>query len=578
MKRTLQESLVDYELPMLEAVAEVRGAELHSGHQLTAARQLAAQLLAPASVAFALDDLSPEEEEALAALVSASGWLESHRFARHFGEVLPVGPGRLSREKPWLAPSTAAEGLWYRGLVFKGFRQMDKGLVEVVYIPEDLLALLPRPSQPERAAEREAQRPTVAPALFVPAAATMIEDVFVFLVYVRSHRVRVAPGGGLTEADRRSVETQMTQPAGPQAANRSGRLDFILHLSRATGLVTEAKGQWALNREPAQAWLLSPPEHNLAMFARLWWRDTEWNDLQHVPSLKLQPTGWKNDPLLARSALLDRLAGCQPGDWYSLAELLAQLKKENPDFQRPDGDYTTWYIHDAAGEPLMGFKHWELVEGALITYLLTGPLHWLGIVELGFAGAEAGEPTSFRLTQRVTSLTAAEGEASPVSPAADAGAPPSSVMEVETGFTMRLDRGASLLDRFQLARFAEFVGWEESAVRYAITPESLARARRQGVTADQITAFLSRVGGPLMPGELLEAVGRWQIPGMAARLEQAVLLRTENAAILDGLLDDGSLRPLLAERLGPTAVLVSRQHVQAVRQWLVRRGYLDPDS
>ena len=60
------------------------------------------------------------------------------------------------------------------------------------------------------------------------------------------------------------------------------------------------------------------------------------------------------------------------------------------------GDYDSWYLRDAeSGEYLRGFEHWEQVDGALVYYLITGPLHWLGILHLG-ASEEDGEVLALR--------------------------------------------------------------------------------------------------------------------------------------------------------------------------------------
>ncbi|NIO71720.1 MAG: hypothetical protein GTN71_22490, partial [Anaerolineae bacterium] len=51
------------------------------------------------------------------------------------------------------------------------------------------------------------------------------------------------------------------------------------------------------------------------------------------------------------------------------------IKESDPDFQRPDGDYSSWYIRQAdTGRYLSGFESWDQVEGALIAYLIAQPL------------------------------------------------------------------------------------------------------------------------------------------------------------------------------------------------------------
>ena len=61
-------------------------------------------------------------------------------------------------------------------------------------------------------------------------------------------------------------------------------------------------------------------------------------------------------------------------------------RSTEPDFQRPTGNYDTWYIRDTTTQEfLKGFEQWDAVEGALLRFLFRGPLHWLGRAGFGRA-------------------------------------------------------------------------------------------------------------------------------------------------------------------------------------------------
>lgn len=576
MKKTLYESLVDYDVSMLSALAEERGAMLTSQHQLTAARELADQLIAPTSVAIAVADISPAESEALAGVQMAGGWMESRRFARQFGTVRAMGSGRLARERPWQSPTNTAEGLWYRGLIYKGFRQTDMGVVEVVYIPHDLLALLPA---------APASRPVpslgtaAVPAHVQPANADLVEDAFGVLVHTRNHQVRPNADGELSPKDLQAIDALCVHPVGREDAPADDRLAFVLHLCRTAELTVEHQKQLTVNQDPARAWLRASPMCRLTDLQTAWLDDTGWNDLWHVPSLRLQATGWKNDPLLARRAVLRFLAGCQPGAWHTLDDLTAIIKSDDPDFQRPDGDYTTWYIHDPKGRPMMSFEHWDEVEGALIGHLVSGPLHWLGVTDVGYQG-DAGLPTAFRVAETgrrlVESVSTSSAVDSPPEEQPPSGEKPATDpgLIVQDDFTVRVASGANLYERFQLARFAEFVGREPGWVSYRLSPGSLATAGRQGVTPEQINAFLMRATAKQVPAGILDTVQRWHAGDGAVRLEEAVLLRVEQPEVLTHLRHDVTIGPLLDDPLDAQTVLVPRPDVKQVRRWLVEHGYL----
>jgi hypothetical protein len=581
MKKTLRESLVDYDMALLRALAEMRGAVLTSNRRPTAAAELESQLVTPASLAIALTDLSPEETETLAALQAAAGWMEAPRFARRFGAVRSMGPGRLEREQPWRSPANPAEGLWYRALIFKGFRQAEGGVVEVVYIPEDLLASLPdlSDSLPARGdTPGLAIEPVAPPSHIHPASADATEDVFGVLVTVRNRSMRLRTDGSLSPKDLQAINALCVSPLPAANVADDDRLSLIVHLSRTAGLVATDEGRLVLNPDMARAWLGMSPARRLLALQTAWRDDADWNDLWRVPSLKPQPTGWKNDPVLARRQVLSFLAHCRPGKWYGLDNLTQAVNAVNPDFQRPDGDYTAWYIHDLSGQPLMGFEHWEEVEGALLRYLIGGPFHWLGVLDLGYEEAP-GKPTVFRLAETGLSLLELASPPEADAPASQPGAPASQPgvpdLMVSDDFSVRVRLDANLYTRFQLARFADFLGREADHVRYRMSPQSLARARRGDISLDQISAFLIRSSGGRMPSKVLDNLRSWGERSGSVRLEPGVVLRVDRPETLKALRRDPAVARLLGEVLGPQAVLVPRANVRHVRLWLMEQGYLD---
>ena len=84
--------------------------------------------------------------------------------------------------------------------------------------------------------------------------------------------------------------------------------------------------------------------------------------------------------------MIERLRRLPPGEWRGLDALTAMIKREDPDFQRPEGNYTDWYLRETeTGNFLTGFESWDRVDGALIRFIVTGPLYWLGAAALGIA-------------------------------------------------------------------------------------------------------------------------------------------------------------------------------------------------
>jgi hypothetical protein len=345
----------------------------------------------------------------------------------------------------------------------------------------------------------------------------------------------------------------------------TGRLALLLHLARRLRLVGLSGKQLRLHRPPTREWLQADPSHQMLTLQKAWRDDSDWNDLWHVPSLRPERTGWRNDPLATRACFLEHVARCPPGDWIDLESFIAAIKRSDPDFQRPPDAYNSWYIRDAAsGEYLMGYEHWDRVEGALINYLIDGPLHWLGVTALGFEGREE-VPIAFRLTPAGAFFLGLSDQA-PKAPEL----PP---VAVDADLTVRALAGGNLYDRFQLARIAEWQASGEVFV-YRITRASLSRALSQGIRVDQVVAFLRRVTNDRLPPKAIETLRRWAGRYGEVRLTRTVVLETKTAAIMRDLRTHPAIGPLLGEPLSPTRALVPERNWRQILVHLQEAGYL----
>lgn len=567
-------------MALLQGIASCRAVALDTPNHAAAVELLAAALLSPAATAIALGELSKEETEALHLLLNYNGQLEAPRFAREYGFIRPMGSARLMREQPWRNPVNPAEGLWYKGLIFKTFQVTTEGNLEMVYIPTDLLPLLelstPSTERQPPAAETLKLALSPTPPIVISGEDRLRENLFSLLVYLQTTPVRLEAGpkshdstfSSVTPKDRKVLVNSLLPSLIP-AFKPEAELEFLLHLGQRAGLLIIKHSRLRPDRDPTRTWLQTQPAEQVRLLQNTWRADPTWNDLWHVPELAPQPTGWENSPLLARAKILGHLAqiDASTNDWLSLNDFVAALKRIEPDFQRPGGDYSSWYIYDRQGQPLMGFEHWDQVEGVLIRYLLTCILPLLGVVDLG-ATAETGEPTSFRLTPLGQNFL--QNQALPLPTDKK---PP--LLRVDSNFYAHVSARASLYDRFQLARFAQLEQREKDRATYRITQASISRALKNGVTADQITTFLARATDNQTPLKVVETILTWGARQNTVHLEQATLLRLKQANLLAELRQHPALAGLLGEVINPTTILVPADKVVEVRRLLLELGYLD---
>jgi hypothetical protein len=535
--RPLTQCLLDTNLVRLQTIARFWDVDLTTNRQRDAAGQLAEAMASPKTIADAWDALRDEEQQALSALVAAGGQVPLRVFARQWGEIRAMGPGRLEREQPWREPVSPVEGLWYRGFIFRAFEQGAEGTYEVVFAPPELQAHIPIHPTPPPAITLE---PGPEPATVHQFGDTLLDDACTFLAYLQNERLRPDPDGRWPSRHEARLARRLHNPD-------PGRLAFLHHLVRRLGwLRLIDSGRLRPDPGPVTEWLQSSTVQQRGVLVEGWRDDSTWNDLFHIPTLHAEDTGaWHNDPLLARRAILRHLKACLLLTWYRLDDIITAVKEIEPDFQRPDGDYTSWYIRDAAtGAYQTGFESWHAVEGALIHYLIAGPLAWLGLTSLG-ASTPDGPPAAFRLT-RAGAASLGLAEPSPK--------PEPEPVTLQPDFTILVPL-ARRYERFQLARVTDWIHTGDHFV-YRLTPTALERGRQQGIAVARVLEFLGQVTDAPVPHFIEAALTRWETRGTEARLERVVLLRLSDEGLMTQVVSSPLTRDLIQERTGPTTALV----------------------
>lgn len=567
----LHRFLVDYDMAMLRALAQKRGATLTTNRQVEAANQLATALLDPLSVRTALAQLSQQGLEALETLLAGGGRMRAPQFGRRFGQIRPTGPGRLERDAPWQDPANPAEELWYAGLIFRAFHDDKGGPGEFVFVPDDLRPLLPQP-QIDPPAFALAAVP--APAQLADRGWALIHDMFAYLVYLQNHDVHPYADGRLGQRDLAAIRESLVDSG-------QRRLVFLRHLAEQMGFASRQDEHLRLEAAAVKRWLTAAPARQLAALQRAWRDDPDWNDLCHVPALVCdQETAWRNDPLKTRQAILALLARCPLDEWWTLPSFVAAVKETHPDFQRPDGDYTNWYIRGAtSGTYLSGFEAWDQVEGVFIADLLTGPLHWLGIVAT--AADENGSICC--LTEpgaRLLGLADDEAESLPPPP-----------IIVYPDFRVEVPAPVNLYVRFQLERFADPLGSRRqlSSERtnsagqrvdspepcfYRLTVTGLGRALARGIRVEQVQAFLQQASESSVPANVAGQLQIWAGRFGQAHLEEIALLRLKSERAMKEISVLPETRSLIGQMLSPTSALIHKQDIPRLRKALRALGYL----
>lgn len=506
---TTVQMLRGYPELVLEVMAELRGAFLESAEiPEQKIELLAAQISEPTSVQMTFDEIAetnPPAGGAIDLLLREGGEMGAAQFSREYGGIRRMGPAKLARETPWMFPESVAELLYYYGLIGTGFKGAGPAAQAIIYIPSDVSPWLPRPQNPALE-EGLGVRPIAPPppARLLPADDSFLEDAGSLLGFLHTDKLRLTAEGPHPEDVERFVRRlQMTFTDG---ADLNMRLALLLHTANRLGWLRRGEdGVVQLTGNRVRTFLERTRAEQRRMIWDAWRESPEWNDLCRTPELECARAGnWSNDPLQTRAAVLQMFAMLQPGAWYSQAEAIHAIQDAEPDFQRPTGEYDTWYIRSTTTQEfLKGFDHWDAVEGALLRFLLRGPLHWLQAVDL--AEPSAGDDYAVSLSQWGAYWLNKESP--------QPHEPVRKPMVVEEDFTVVVPCGTPLADRFRVERFAQ---WQQSYPEYVyqINQRSLQRAQEQAIDPQRILEFL-RQQAKTLPAKVENALMRFGAPERA---------------------------------------------------------------
>jgi hypothetical protein len=264
---------------------------------------------------------------------------------------------------------------------------------------------------------------------------------------------------------------------------------------------------------------------------------------------------WKNQPQETREFLLNLLDAIPEGQWWSINAFIRDIKQKYADFQRPAGDYDSWFIkREADGQYLRGFGSWDQVDGALIKFFITNILHWLGQVDLCITEG-ATEPTSFRILSSESHVTSKEDKR----------------LNISSQGLISIPRLAPRVVRYQVSRFCEWDEPKEDIYRYRISTNSLSKAKEQGLKVEHLLTLLSRHSDAGVPPSLVKALKRWEVNGTEARVQTQVILKVSKPEVLEEMRKSKAAR-FLGEVLSPTTVVVKGGAVQKVMEALMELG------
>jgi hypothetical protein len=536
----LSVTLKDHDLGFLRLLSEGWGIELEAQEVKPAIAEIVQSMCNRPLVNEIIEALPEEARFALQALLKNDGLLPWQQFSRQFGELRSMGAARRDRERPDINPLSPSEMLWYRGLIGRSFLNLPPEPQEYAYIPDELQDFL-KPVGSSVPIPFGHPASPVECAHLIPTSSRILDHACTMLAAYRADH----------------------ELGSSAAENWHTPLKTLACILDSAGLMdTHGTPQ----PEAIRVFLESSRPEALSLLVRSWMQAGSdiFNELRLLPHLVFEGE-WHNDALRTRQVLLELLKYLPQDIWWSLESFIEAVKDQRPDFQRPAGDYDSWFIrHRETDQYLRGFSSWNMVDGAVIRYMITGPLHWLGILDLA-APVEGEEVCAFRPSSWAKALWV--------------GSPPESIPE-ETDIPILTSDGQLHISalvprtlRYQLARFCTWNGEDQEMYHYKITPASLTKAKEKDLRMTQLIRLLEHSLDTPIPPNLVTSLQRWEETGVQVRIESIRTLQVSSPEILKALQQTRADR-FLGNKLNPTTIIVKTEGEEVIRRALADLGYL----
>jgi hypothetical protein len=289
-----------------------------------------------------------------------------------------------------------------------------------------------------------------------------------------------------------------------------------------------------------------------------------------------------------RALVLTTCAWLPDDHWFKLSDLFALLRQLWPKFNQIFWQNRYYMV---AGQNNRGFWHltyqgqpldtntaqeWRQLQGNFVRTLLSGPLHWAGLVDLYH---EAGELTAVRFhglgdlfLDRIESVTlrptgSQSAATQLVTPSAD-------VLHIEgdqiaVAPAQITAQAHSLLDRIATLEVAQ-----PQQFRYRLDAATVQKSFEAGVTlAELLAEWEARLGQP-MPTPIKKRLTTWWAAYGQLRLYQDVtIIEFGDDHALAEMKAVTSLNTVLIAELSPRLVLIPKGAVATLAAELEKAGY-----
>ncbi|MFN8496306.1 MAG: helicase-associated domain-containing protein [Anaerolineae bacterium] len=295
------------------------------------------------------------------------------------------------------------------------------------------------------------------------------------------------------------------------------------------------------------------------------------------------PQSLRTEVAIGRHLVLRVLAYLPDDAWIRLDDLFAVLRVVWREFNqgfwlryRGGGEQTgAWYVaRDGAPLAAKSDLDWRRGQGAFIREMLTGPLHWLGLVDLAVSGRDVTHVRFHGLADILWGRSdAVLGATFATAPSAAANAAPANAVSVD-GDVIRLDPVAGAAAHGMLERIAHLERAQPYEFVYRLDPAAVHRLFESGTDADRIGAEWAAAFGAAIPAAIHDRLsGWWQTYGSVRLYQNATVIEFSDDYALAEMKAITSLAKVLIAEVSPRLVIIPREAADTLAAELTKAGY-----
>ncbi len=539
MMATLYDTFRDYEIDLLEMITEQWGIEDAVNWRKEPANQIAGAIQDAALFTEIVTSLPEPAQAAFHELAEKGGRIEREVFARKYGDVREMGAAVREKERPDRAPCNEAETLFYRGLIALAFFEVKGETKEYYFIPDEFLTYSQQAPKTDEMPSLQPLASSKKKDISTRDAPDLLQMLTLRLAILRGN-IPETEFGGIIQMD---------------------AIPFLDALLKENGILDKDRN---ISAPEGKTILLEEETDLLRELYKNWYKSEQTNDLRMIPELEFDGQ-WVNNPIKPRRAIVDMIQALHAEQWYQLEEMVQWIYESSPHFMRSGGEYEQWFIKKRGSEEyLQGFDAWPEVDGAYAHYLISGPLHWLGMIELGqLKGADENllfkkhNIEEYLIDERPNETKESQ--------------PQRAIIHKNGEIYLPIKAEREMLYHF--ARFCIWNGKNESYFKFKLTPDAIRRAAHQQVSISHIETIFRKYGQEPIPDNIFTLLSRWKKSGAEIEIEEQVIVRFKDPKTLKQL-NYKSIQNLIMDILNPTTVIIRRKDIRKFENALVETGYL----